>query len=157
MLVDLPEDWMQTHPNQAYIHALRNVLADTTDGYSPYLGPQRIAQGVYLAHINFDHEIEHLIKERYPFDSYQFDDPQDCGVCDDYTQVLARWPELDLDPRRFIISLSVMTKADQPAEGGWRWHKWGEYIGTKNPKHEYLYDEQDIDQVTLFHILELKS
>lgn len=153
MLVDLPEGWERAHST---LQTWRAVLAELTDGYGPYLGPQRLARGVYVAHINFDHEIQHLIKECYPFDSYQFNGPQDYGVCDDYTQILAKWPELDLDPRHFIISLSVMVKADQPAEGGWRWHKWGEYIGTKDPQCEYLYNEPEIDQVTLFHILELK-
>lgn len=35
---------------------------------------------------------------------------------------------------------------------GWRWHKWGEYIGTQNPKCEYLNDEPEIEKVLCFSI-----
>lgn len=35
---------------------------------------------------------------------------------------------------------------------GWRWHKWGPYIGTKKPSKEYLNDEPEIDHVICFNI-----
>ena len=37
----------------------------------------------------------------------------------------------------------------------WRWHKWGPYIGTKEPKCEYLYDEPEIDKVVIFELYEI--
>jgi hypothetical protein len=169
VLKNLPDGWEKAHPNQAYLQALR-TLPGLTDDYDHYLGPQRIAPGVYLAHTNFSHEIEHLVQEEHPFterlkvawnqhstglfpyDSY----PSDYGVCDDHTQILAKWPELETDPAHFIISLSLITRASQPAQGGWRWHKWGDYIGTKTPRCEYLHDEPEIDAVFCFHIMELK-
>lgn len=40
--------------------------------------------------------------------------------------------------------------------GGWRWHKWGEYIGTGQPTREYLDDEPEFkDGVYVFHIHEV--
>lgn len=36
--------------------------------------------------------------------------------------------------------------------GGWRWHKWGAYIGTQNPHCEYLDDEPEINEVLIFSI-----
>lgn len=37
--------------------------------------------------------------------------------------------------------------------GGWRWHKWGEYIGKGAPMHEYLDDEPGFENgVWTFHI-----
>ena len=51
-----------------------------------------------------------------------------------------------------VISVTEMRKDEQPEDGGWRWHKWGEYIGKQEPKCEYLYDEPNIDSVYVFHI-----
>lgn len=47
---------------------------------------------------------------------------------------------------------------DQPSEGGWRWHKWGPYVGDKHPEHEYLHDEgPEITQATCFHVYRVLS
>ena len=45
-------------------------------------------------------------------------------------------------------------KADEPSSGGWRFRKWGEYIGKHEVTCEYIYDEPDIDFVYCFHIYE---
>lgn len=76
------------------------------------------------------------------------------GVCDSEEQFMERFcDELDQDPRPFCVTLCTLFKKDQPKEYGWRWHKWGTYLGDKNPQCEYLADEgPDITQVTLFHI-----
>lgn len=79
------------------------------------------------------------------------------GVCDNYQQILERIPSIDYiinsKKDKFCIVLNKIVKADQPAEGGWRWHKWGKYIGDKHPKYEYIYDEDDsIEYVYLFTI-----
>lgn len=36
--------------------------------------------------------------------------------------------------------------------GGWRWEKWGPYIGTQRSVADYLHDEPDIDYVYTFHV-----
>ena len=36
---------------------------------------------------------------------------------------------------------------------GWRWHKWGEYIGKHTPQYEYLSDEKGIDYVLTWDIV----
>jgi hypothetical protein len=41
-------------------------------------------------------------------------------------------------------------------ECGWRWKKWGPYIGTKTPMCEYLADEPDIDKVVCFSIYKVR-
>jgi hypothetical protein len=80
------------------------------------------------------------------------------GVCDNFEQVLAANPELEDPRRKFVVTLTPVVKASQSPDGGWRWHKWGEYIGTQNRSGcEYLYDEPEIEQVLCFHIYEKKS
>ena len=79
------------------------------------------------------------------------------GVCDNYHQVLETYRDLlSLPTQKFVIMLSTVTRASQPERGGWRWHKWGEYIGTQNPQHEYLYDDTHIDKVYCFSIYEVE-
>jgi hypothetical protein len=79
------------------------------------------------------------------------------GVCDDYKQVLKEYPELKKDKnRKFIVSMTPMFKDCQPKSGGWRWHKWGKYIGKQKPTCEYLYDEKDIELVFVYHIYEVE-
>lgn len=79
------------------------------------------------------------------------------GVCDTIEQVKEKYSKWLNDPElKFCISFTKVTKSEQPANGGWRWHKWGEYIGTKEPQYEYLYDEgDDIQEVYCYHIYQL--
>lgn len=77
------------------------------------------------------------------------------GVCDSHHQVLAQCPELADPDRRFVVTLTEVRREDQ-GEGGWRWHKWGYYIGDHEIQHEYLYDEEGIERVFCYHIYEAK-
>ncbi len=112
--------------------------------------PQHIETGVYqFGHFNSSNTLRTmgvLAKDSYEEFSH--------GVCDNYKQILEKWPELISSDRRFVISLTRVAKANQDKSGGWRWHKWGAYIGDYVPMHEYLYDE-DIDEVYVFHIDEV--
>ena len=76
------------------------------------------------------------------------------GVCDNVDQVLKRYPELESSERQFIVTLTAIERGTQPSSGGWRWHKWGDYIGVQKPEHEYIYDDRHIDKVYCFHIYE---
>jgi hypothetical protein len=76
------------------------------------------------------------------------------GVCDSLEQLKAKCPELSDPSRRFVVTLTEVRKDEQPNDGGWRWHKWGEYIGDHKIEHEYLADEEGIERVFCFHIYE---
>lgn len=81
------------------------------------------------------------------------------GVCDNYQQVLERDEDvkkfIDDPDKKFILKLCYIAKQDQPENDGWRWEKWGEYIGDQKPQYEYLYDEEDIDGVFCYELLEV--
>lgn len=77
------------------------------------------------------------------------------GVCDNADQILSLYPELTESDRCFTVTLCEVRREAQSETGGWRWHKWGRYIGTFEPQHEYLYDEEGIDRVFCYHIYEL--
>lgn len=76
------------------------------------------------------------------------------GVCDDYKQVLEKITVLHDPERKFVVLVTPVLRGNQPRDGGWRWHKWGEYIGTKTPTCEYLHDEPEIEKVYCYHIYE---
>ena len=79
------------------------------------------------------------------------------GVCDTIEQVKEKYKNwLNDTVLKFCISFTKVIKSEQPSIGGWRWHKWGKYIGNKNPEFEYLYDENDdIQEVYCYHIYQL--
>lgn len=80
------------------------------------------------------------------------------GVADNLEQVKVYLKEFIDDPgRKFVIEYSIITKdpTNFGQGGGWRWHKWGPYIGVQKPTTEYLDDEPEIDQVYIFHIYEV--
>lgn len=79
------------------------------------------------------------------------------GVCDSPEQfmdhAIGQW--LAASERKFTVSFTCVRKSEQPEIGGWRWHKWGEYIGKKKPRYEYLYDEgPEITEVYVYHVYE---
>lgn len=104
--------------------------------------------GFYIAGINDQYLIEQLTEYK--------EDRKSCfmmpyGVCDNASQVMGQY---DLTGSVIVIMSPVFRK-NQPEDGGWRWHRWGRYIGEKKPEYEYLYDEKDIELVFVFSIIKL--
>lgn len=81
------------------------------------------------------------------------------GIADDLEQVKKEYQSFINDPNiKMCVTYFRVIKSEQPESGGWRWHKWGDYIGTKNPQHEYIYDEDDsIQEVICFHVYEIEE
>lgn len=129
--------------------------------------PDEVLTGIYvLGHWNFDSILERL---GYKVDSYphiliepsrEEDDISIApvvGVCDSPMQLFEKYKDIALNHpnRKFVVAMVPLNKADQPKEGGWRWRKWGEYIGEQKPVMEYLADEPVIETVYTFHIYEI--
>jgi len=143
--------------------------------------PKRLRRGAYeINHFSFDHCLQHVLSFprqvgeefgywlRYPdlgrstlesdsFTLYEFD----CfGVCDSPDQFfeheIGKWI-IDSE-KKFVVSFSKVVKAEQSDSGGWRWHKWGPYIGAHEPQCEYIYDEgEEIQEVYCYHVYECLS
>ena len=79
------------------------------------------------------------------------------GVCDNYQQIFNQCPMLKESNRKFFITIKLVKKQDQDECGGWRWHKWGPYIGTHEITTEYLYDEPIVEEVFVYHIYEKEN
>lgn len=78
------------------------------------------------------------------------------GVCDSAQNLLDVWGTYDDPVREYVVFLTEVVRAEQPPRDGWRWHKWGPYIGAHDPKHEYLFHET-IDRVYVYHIYERRA
>lgn len=110
--------------------------------------PRHIQTGVY--------EVGHFGGSAFlrNYDHYPSLNIGSYGVCDSVEQLLQKCPALVEDGRQFVITVAQISRADQPSDGGWCWHKWGEYIGDKSPQCEYLHDEPEIEEVLVYHIYE---
>jgi len=119
---------------------------------------RRIKQGIYeMVHFSMDIDL-------WGSNNFEQSRPEipgvesEYGVCDSpeqFEELLG--PLIQKDPRYFVVSLTHIIKKYEPAEGGWRWRKWGPYIGKGNPQEEYLYDEKGFEGgVWVYHIYELK-
>lgn len=116
----------------------------------------KVADGLYISRtFNFELEIglgQRDMEANYPkFGDY---DPNSYGVCDSPDQFMEKYGNvLRDDPRNLVVAFVSIRKSTQYPEGGWRWHKWGPYVGKQTPTCEYLYDEPLIKEVFTYQIL----
>ena len=154
MLVDIDIETAEKRVHPSTLMILNVIGGGNT-------GTQRIGTGMYqISHFSFDL----LLKGTgIPFEKYPGDDDwrkdggwfSAYGVCDSPDQLIQTYPKIATTDRKFVVSFTEIRKKDQSDSGGWRWHKWGPYIGKHNPQHEYLYDEEGIESVWCYHIYEI--
>lgn len=118
---------------------------------------RRITQGIYEnGHWSF--ELEFRGTQNFDLDFPDLGDFSCYGVCDSSSQLVESLPKAVLEgPEKFVVSMVLLKKSEQPKEGGWRWHKWGPYIGHQKPQREYLADEPEIEEVWTYHVYKLEG
>lgn len=77
---------------------------------------------------------------------------EEYGMCDDYQQILDKWPFLVNDEREYLIHV-LPIKRNPQGKQGFRPHKNGSYIGAHEAvnQHEY-FDHSGVDMIYLYHI-----
>jgi len=117
-------------------------------------GYEKVRDGVYYTAPNANHSFSDLIDHDrlcFPADGDLWQFRPTYGVADTAEQVLAH-----VEPEKIntpcVITLTPVFRHHQPEQDGWRWCKWGEYIGTRVSQADYLYDEPEIDMVLLWHL-----
>lgn len=134
----------------------------------------RIERGVYYPPMLFNFNLA-LEKCKGSFDSYPFkksdkdkedwktilqrwdNEPDNYGVADNIGQIKYYYKNQIKDySRKYVISISPVFRdlSNKGKGGGWRWHKWGKYIGTQEPTTQYLDDEENIESILCFSIFE---
>lgn len=84
------------------------------------------------------------------------------GVADNIEQIKEHYKEW-FEKSDWVIAITPVYQEKENAGkgGGWRWHKWGDYIGKLDPQHEYLDDEDFGDDwqgyVLCYHIYPVKK
>lgn len=149
MLID--PRFTQADDTEALIHKLVAGDRGTT--------PTRHGLGLYqIGHWNFDSLLTGKW-ERYTNLEDLYEGGTAYGVCDSPEQFMRKlgWKLADDRRRSFVISFVQLKKANESPGGGWRWHKWGPYIGEQDPQCEYLYDEPVIEEVWTYHVYEKTS
>lgn len=79
------------------------------------------------------------------------------GLCDSPEQFLAMFPHIEDDDVPRILTFHGIMRKHQPAQGGFRYHKNGNYLGKQRPRHEYLYDDTHIDMICGFHVYRVED
>lgn len=161
--------WMKTLDKDTY-DAYRqakvgDVLKKLDDGVYLYYDVNAPTHELINQELVGNEMVPKVVAEKI-FDDYSYLDLEEMsisypyGVCDNYQQVLDRLENINYylnSDEKFCIILSRIKKSNQPSKGGWRWHKWGEYIGDHKITTEYLYDEPNIDEVYVFNIYRIKE
>lgn len=76
------------------------------------------------------------------------------GVADNLEQIVDLYNKNEegwFKGNHVILCWKVKKDPNNPCSG-WRWHKWGDYIGTQNPQCEYINDEPEINEAVVFSI-----
>ena len=135
-------------PTVLFPHSILDVISKV-NGNGP---SEQLQTGIY--------EVGHFGSSDFPRRGYEHyptlpNEDIDCyGVCDNLDQLLSLIPEVINSERQFIITLVKVKKSQQSKTGGWRWSKWGPYVGTQDSQCEYLYDEPLVNEVFCYHIME---
>lgn len=119
--------------------------------------------GFYQCNYGFNFSNEEFIESLEVYGIDMSEGKSAYGVADDVDQIKEYFKnEIDDLNRKFIISGTPVyqDKSNKGKGGGWRWHKWGEYIGKLEPQCEYLDDEEFGDEfkyVICFQLHEVNS
>lgn len=157
-------------PYQPEIERRKQIAAENNFEYKPQ--PDNLLDtGIYVCNLGFNFsqmEFEEFkdagnIPRQQSYDLFAPDyNKQTYGVADNIEQIKEYYMEeiADPDKKYFIYVTPVFQEKGKKGKGGgWRWHKWGEYIGKLNPQYEYLDDEEfgdDFKYVLTFHIISVK-
>lgn len=120
-------------------------------------------ESVYICGLNDKYKLGAITDYDYAKAYYSPIYFSDYGVADNASQVLDYFDDLChehaeyMENHKFIILMTPIFKDSTKPFSGWRWHKWGRYIGKFDHRCEYLNDEVGIDYVYVFKILEVQK
>ena len=122
-------------------------------------GVVELAPGMYNGGFN----LGNIIKDSFPFlkvnsfprlteGVYAFGVADSIEQIQDYFEAQINNPNVD-----YVLGVTPVNRdlSNKGKGGGWRWRKWGPYIGVKTPTTEYLDDEPEIDSVLVYHLYEV--
>jgi len=162
-------------PNIEKIERRRQISIEHNFEFIPQNDPRANKQiGVYQCTFDFNFCSDEFIEKIGSYDEYNESKLKDgetllqlyakgeysitSGVADSVDQIKEYFKKEIKDKKhKFCISITPVwqEKENKGKGGGWRWHKWGKYIGKLNPQYEYLDDEDfgdDFEYILCFHL-----
>jgi len=155
-------------PIESEIKRRYDVAKENNFEYTPQSDPKFLQEtGIYQSSFPFnfpEDEFDELKKlnwdDRYKiFPNYE---KVTYGVADTIEQIKEYYKEEVADKDlKYCLALTPVwqEKENKGKGGGWRWHKWGKYIGKLNSQCEYLDDENfgdDFQYVITFTLYAVK-
>ena len=119
----------------------------------------KIADGYYKT-THFNSEMiafgqQHSLSDEQLYPEFE-NGPATYGVVDSPEQFDADFgQQMRDDARELAVFFTHIRKdpSNRGQGGGWRWRKWGEYLGHGTPQYEYLDDEEGFNNgVWVYHI-----
>jgi len=156
-------------PYQDEIDRRKSVALENKFEFIPQCDEKYIVEkGIYQCTFPFNFCKEEFIETKdltYDdrFDIFDGYEKSTYGVADNIDQIKEYYKEeVESDTDRYAISLTPVfqERENKGKGGGWRWHKWGVYIGELDRQCEYLDDEDfgdDFKYVITFQIYKLKN
>lgn len=166
-------------PNEIEIERIKQIAIDESFEYISQSDPQWLQEtGIYQSSIPFNFPCEEfsetLITGYKYFDMMYEKNKKEgesqlnyifrtklkntYGVADNIEQIKEFYKKQIKDKKnKYVIAVTPVfqEKENKGKGGGWRWHKWGEYIGKLNSQCEYLDDEDfgdDFQYILVFDI-----
>lgn len=163
-------------PNEKEIERRRGIAKEHNFEYLPQCDERLMKYGIgfYQCNFNFNFSYNEFLEFNIdkgviniPFEqSYEAFAPNynktQYGVADSIEQIKEYYKEeIEDKTRKYFIAFTPVfqDKKNKGKGGGWRWHKWGKYIGNLDRRCEYLDDEDfgdDFKYVITFHLYLLK-
>jgi len=122
-------------PNIEEIERRKIVAKENNFEYTPQF-KNTLLRGVYRDIFDFNFPKGEFLETLTPYEY---------GIADSVEQITDYYKDITKDLQKFyIVSITPVfqNKENRGKGGGWRWHKWGKYIGNLNPQYEYLDDEE---------------
>ena len=146
----IPEAHESVRVSQDADNYMIEILLDSK-GWRTFHCCENIAPGVYEVDLNFDN----VIAEFYPNSDQPFIYECAYGLCDNYQQAINTFSKYANSENKYCLFVTPIYREDQPEKYGFRYHKWGDYIGTQWFQHTYLYDDKHIDVIYSFKFIKL--
>ena len=119
-----------------------------------------IAPGMYNGYFNLHNCLEAMVRGEIDKSLWNSSWVSLHGVADTSDQIRGHFrDQIEDTEATYIIGATPVIRdvSNKGKGGGWRWHKWGTYIGTHTPTTEYLDDEPDIESVIVFSLYRFKQ
>ena len=164
---------VKMYPGEDFEHMKHNSIYDYVSKYSDWVArlysdnsgirivpDKEIPDCVFVGDLNCQIIIESITIHKPKSDRVIDKVNWFFGLCDNAEQALAEFKKFlskskEYEQRSYIFLLSPIYRASQPEYGGFRYHKWGPYVGVQKPEHEYLYDDKHIDLVYFYRVYQI--